>query len=361
MEDKRFLDALERFVEILTEDVTSPRVCGRAVAEVSEILNIGRLSGRFEVGTGQVGQKPVFRDSVLFTSDMGFDGTETFTYTFTTDEPSTGEIIACAFPGRPYDEETKAQLNTILHILVIHIGRYRMIDKVVNSSLTQFLTGLPNSGGYMRKAGEKFAIGTIYGYDAFYFNLKGFGLVNKRFGQKEGNEIILRYVHKLDEFLMEDEVLGHLGGDNFVALVHKGQRSEDFIHLLGGVEVIGVHGGEEIPLTIEAVAGVMHIEMPCSIDNIIGGPAIALSYAKRTKQPVVVLTDQLNDEANRTKSIEQGFEKALANNEFTVFYQPKVNTVTGQIIGAEALTRWFENGRMVPPLPLCRFWNRQVR
>ncbi len=39
----------------------------------------------------------------------------------------------------------------------------------------------------------------------------------------------------------------------------------------------------------------------------------------------------------------------MENNEFVVFYQPKVNTVSGDIIGAEALARWYENGRLVSP------------
>lgn len=43
------------------------------------------------------------------------------------------------------------------------------------------------------------------------------------------------------------------------------------------------------------------------------------------------------------------FDKALADHEFTVYYQPKVEVNSNKIIGAEALVRWFRHGRLVPP------------
>jgi len=61
------------------------------------------------------------------------------------------------------------------------------------------------------------------------------------------------------------------------------------------------------------------------------------------------------DEALHNKQIlerqmESNFENAIANDEFKVWYQPKVNTQTGQIEGAEALVRWItHDGRFISP------------
>ncbi|MBR1724624.1 MAG: EAL domain-containing protein, partial [Ruminococcus sp.] len=44
------------------------------------------------------------------------------------------------------------------------------------------------------------------------------------------------------------------------------------------------------------------------------------------------------------------FPEALEKEEFKVFYQPKIDINTGELIGAEALCRWFRDGKIVPPL-----------
>lgn len=339
---------LERFITAIAEEEGSPQAIERGALSISDDLNIGRIIVSVDIPAGPTDENEHHETMKLFTSEDGFDKTENCEILHETKESGKVSVTACALPGRTFDG-VRSTVTAVLELVYMHFSRYMLGRRVEKSAMTQMLTGLPNTGGYLRKVGEKYVMGTIAMYDAYYFNLKGFGLVNKRFGQREGNEILIRYVTAMREFFKEDELFGHLGGDNFVALVQKGERSMEFQKLLQGIKTYGVHDGMQIPLTIQAVAGVMPIEMPCPVDRVIGGPAVAIAYAKRTKQPLVYLTEQLNDEVNRAKSIEQGFHKALKNKEFTVFYQPKVNSVTGEIIGCEALTRWFENGRMVPP------------
>lgn len=49
------------------------------------------------------------------------------------------------------------------------------------------------------------------------------------------------------------------------------------------------------------------------------------------------------------KQIEKDMKKALKDNEFVVYYQPKVYAKTGKIYGAEALVRWKKNDKMIMP------------
>ena len=51
----------------------------------------------------------------------------------------------------------------------------------------------------------------------------------------------------------------------------------------------------------------------------------------------------------RQKQIEDRYEEALANDEFRIYLQPKVDTETGRIVGAESLARWFCNGIVLYP------------
>jgi EAL domain-containing protein (putative c-di-GMP-specific phosphodiesterase class I) len=64
---------------------------------------------------------------------------------------------------------------------------------------------------------------------------------------------------------------------------------------------------------------------------------------------IIFFDEKMSYEKEYAKRIQQHFTEALRNNEFQVFYQPKVN-INGEMCGAEALCRWFRNGEVVQPV-----------
>jgi EAL domain-containing protein (putative c-di-GMP-specific phosphodiesterase class I) len=67
------------------------------------------------------------------------------------------------------------------------------------------------------------------------------------------------------------------------------------------------------------------------------------------KKPCVFATKELSRRVYRQKKIIDSFPGALEQEEFVVYYQPKVNTDNCRMVGAEALVRWIRDGKMVPP------------
>jgi EAL domain-containing protein (putative c-di-GMP-specific phosphodiesterase class I) len=58
----------------------------------------------------------------------------------------------------------------------------------------------------------------------------------------------------------------------------------------------------------------------------------------------------MNDYANEKIALEQHMRQALENHEFSAYFQPQINSQTGQLSGMEALTRWIKpDGEIVPP------------
>lgn len=78
--------------------------------------------------------------------------------------------------------------------------------------------------------------------------------------------------------------------------------------------------------------------------------AEALYYAKNVyKKAYVFFDENLQKEIDERKMLEEALSKAIENEEFITFYQPKVSTNANQLSGAEALIRWKHNGSLVPP------------
>ncbi|WP_035773365.1 putative bifunctional diguanylate cyclase/phosphodiesterase [Butyrivibrio sp. VCD2006] len=219
-----------------------------------------------------------------------------------------------------------------------------------SDQMMHYLTGLPNAGGYIKRVSDCIKAGTITEYTAFYFNLKGFGNINQRYGMESGDRILVQFTDKVKEFLMEDEILGHLGGDNFVALIKK-DRKEKFCRLLNGIEVDLGTGTDNSKLKIQSTIGLWDIDEPFDDPGeAIGRTSIALQHAKHIMHvPVVSVTQDMLNKVSVQKNVLEQYQSALANQEFLVFYQPKVDSRTNTLVGAEGLVRWKHDGQMVSP------------
>ena len=219
-----------------------------------------------------------------------------------------------------------------------------------NEMMLHYLTGLPNAGGYIMAVGKLAATSDITKYTAFQFNLKGFGNINQRYGMDRGNEIIKMVAAKIRKFLGEDEILGHLGGDTFVAMV-KNDNQIKFCRFLHGIEVEFPTENGVDKLKISSTIGLWEIENPLNdMGEVISNSSVALQYAKHVvHQPVVKATADMLSKVSMQKTILERYHQALDNREFLVFYQPKVDSRTKTLVGAEGLVRWIHDGEMVSP------------
>ncbi|MCR5452688.1 MAG: diguanylate cyclase, partial [Lachnospiraceae bacterium] len=171
---------------------------------------------------------------------------------------------------------------------------------------THYLTGLPNAGGYMKYVGELYEAGRIKEFSAFYINIKRFGLIARRFGMEESDRIICRYAGSLSDFIEEDECIGHLGGDNFTALIKK-DRTEAFLDHIAEISTYGQLRDRENRIKLNSVAGVWEIDDHITDPGqIIGFPAVAIGVAKNvTHAPYMYVTPQMITQIDRQKMIEE--------------------------------------------------------
>ena len=223
-------------------------------------------------------------------------------------------------------------------------------EQAKKSAMTQYLSGLPNAGAYVNQAMRLIMSGVPSDYSAFYFDIRGFSRINRKYGQMQGDGIIRRYGQKLTEFIKYNECVGHLGGDKFVAMIRQ-ERKDAFIAFLSDVVIEIDKDGSPEKLHISATIGEWDIERD-EIDpsDIIGRPSLGLSYAKSELGTTVVsVTDAALEKLNQKKTVLGTYRDALENDEFIVYYQPKVDSRGNILVGAEGLVRWMHDGEMVSP------------
>ena len=241
-------------------------------------------------------------------------------------------------------------IKIILRFLLLCYQKYILADKLKKAPFKQFLTGLLNAPGFNKAINEEYKKEElINNYYVVFFNLKGFGLVNKLYSISFGDEAIKSVARKLKEFIKDKELLGHLGGDNFIALVRR-ENYDTFIKEIKSFDVNITFNDDSLKINFRSTIGATLIDKDFYLSNdYISGAATALQYGKANKIPYVLLDSKLRKKINDAKAIEKTLSDEIKNKNFLVYYQPKVDIRTGEIVGAEALSRWIKDGDVIVP------------
>lgn len=183
-------------------------------------------------------------------------------------------------------------------------------------------------------------------YALVYSNIEKFKVLNDQFGKKACDNILCAIQHGISTDLDKDECMGRLSADNFCYLV-KFRNEKDLVERLyrwqnASADYIEKIGEAWLPLIVEfGIYVVTNRNLP--IFNMIDRAKISLSTANselKEKVRYAIFDEDVRKVLYREKSLEDMMETALMNREFQVYLQPKVDTQSELINGAEALVRW---------------------
>lgn len=219
------------------------------------------------------------------------------------------------------------------------------------------LTGLPNRvllADRMHQAmfqtqrrGQRLAVA--------YIDLDGFKAINDTYGHEVGDELLLVVSRRMKQALREGDTIARLGGDEFVAVLLDLPLAETSVPLLTRLLAAAaqpVHVGE-LTLQVSASLGVTFYPQADDVDadQLLRQADQAMYQAKVAGKNRYHIFDAEQDRNVRGyhESLER-IRRALHEREFVLYYQPKVNMRSGEIIGAEALIRWQhpERGLLAP-------------
>jgi len=188
-----------------------------------------------------------------------------------------------------------------------------------------------------------------------FLDLDNFKPINDDFGHEAGDKLLIEVAKRISTSIREEDTVSRQGGDEFAILLGDIESFEQYEQT-----VDRIHHSLTQPYLIDnyshkmtASSGItLYPADDGDIDTLIRHADQAMYHAKLAGKDRYHLFNPLHDKRiiqkhHRLSEIEQ----ALANNEFTLFYQPKVNMVTGDVFGVEALIRWIHPKQgLIPPL-----------
>ncbi|PKO94335.1 MAG: diguanylate cyclase [Betaproteobacteria bacterium HGW-Betaproteobacteria-10] len=177
-----------------------------------------------------------------------------------------------------------------------------------------------------------------------YLDLDGFKAVNDQHGHGIGDALLISLADRMKAALREGDTLARIGGDEFVAVLVDLESPEGCQPVLDRLLQAAsgpVTAGLQV-LRVSASIGVtLYPQDGVDADLLLRHADQAMYLAKQAGKNRYHLFDIDHDAAaSALRESMVGICSAIAREEFVLYYQPKVNMATGEVIGVEALIRW---------------------
>lgn len=191
-----------------------------------------------------------------------------------------------------------------------------------------------------------------------YSDIKHFKYFNDTYSYKTGNDLLADYAKLLqsnkESFLYGSRVVS----DNMVTVGVYELNDEDILH-------------QQICTRNMLIENELRLKYKCNrlrictgmyfitkhnnnidAETVISNCNLARKIAREnnTEDSVVIFREEMASQINHEIEILSTIDSAIVNGELIPYYQPKVNSLTGEVSGAEALVRWKKpNGIIIQP------------
>nr|WP_276562964.1 EAL domain-containing protein [Paenibacillus anseongense] len=224
--------------------------------------------------------------------------------------------------------------------------RKRSDEQVRYMAYYDDMTGLPNRRMFRDHLNERLSLARSAGQQiaVFYLDIDRFKLVNDSFGYDYGNMMLLQLAERFTRCITENDYLARTEGDEFAFFYTNVADSNDVIAVIAEINRV-----LEKPFVLEQYE--LHVTASIGVaistadeedaDTLMKYADIALARAKEKGRNdfQIFNADMKSVSINRLK-LENELRRAIALEEFVLFYQPQVDIETGRIVGVEALIRW---------------------
>jgi diguanylate cyclase (GGDEF)-like protein/PAS domain S-box-containing protein len=243
-----------------------------------------------------------------------------------------------------------AELSKVMHTIGSQLGQF-MARKAAEQNLRFVashdpLTGLFNRNMFNERLQQALAQAARFerSLSLLFIDLDGFKLVNDTLGHNAGDALLAELATRLRASLREGDVIGRMGGDEFVVLIEEfteaSQVAEVAKKALDTATRPFILQGRECQVT--ASVGIsIYPEDGRDAQTLLKNADMAMYLVKQQgKNSFRFYSPEMNVHLMERLSLESGLRLAMERDELKLLYQPRVGVRDGQVTGMEALMRW---------------------
>ena len=174
--------------------------------------------------------------------------------------------------------------------------------------------------------------------------LDRFKNINDSLGRVAGDQLLQNMAQRLEHCIGDNDIVARIGGDEFIIMIPnvkersaaKKLAKELLFSLSQSLRI------EEYKLVVTASIGISLYPQDSTLSEILIKNAESAMYRAKDlgKNQYQFYCSDISTSTTEHLTLETQLRYALKYNEFRLFYQPKVDISTGQLIGFEALVRW---------------------
>lgn len=212
-------------------------------------------------------------------------------------------------------------------------------------AMTDTLTQLPNRRAFEQQlaAGIRRCSRQESSLAVAFIDLDDFKPINDTYGHHVGDEVLRIVAQRLNSAVRHCDLVGRIGGDEFLALIEDIKSSQDIVTIIERVistlrDVLYVQHHE---LHISASVGIAVYPRDGDIKQLMIAADSAMYHAKNMgKNQFCFYDKEMGLASDRLLELQKDLKNALERNEFELYYQPKVDSRNFSLTGVEALLRW---------------------
>jgi diguanylate cyclase (GGDEF)-like protein len=257
---------------------------------------------------------------------------------------------------RRWSTHVESTLLTMAASISAAWQRQQVEAKIRYQALHDLLTGLPNRLLFYEALSKALPDASRSGKSVavMFLDLDRFKTINDTLGHSLGDKLLQSVAQRLKDSIRLGDTIARWGGDEFTILLPQVNDIEEVtqaaLRILKNLE--NVFDLEQHELYVSASLGIALFDQDSpDAETLIQHADTALYHAKdQGRNNYQFYTTALSAKAPELLNLQKSLRHALEREELVVYYQPRVNVITGKITGMEALVRWLhpEMGLVAP-------------